>query len=82
LIWEAAQEFLRRSVDVVLDDGFFLRQNPIRYIDLARIAGATAKIHFLATPENIIRGWLIRRNTQLAPFNFYIEELRSVPGAV
>jgi predicted kinase len=30
LIWDAASEFLRRGVDVILDDGFFLRENRIR----------------------------------------------------
>jgi predicted kinase len=27
LIWHAASEFLRRGVDVILDDGFFLRDH-------------------------------------------------------
>lgn len=35
LIWHAASEFLRRGVDVILDDGFFLRAHRIRHITLA-----------------------------------------------
>lgn len=73
LIWESAAEFLRRSVDVVLDDGFFLRENRVRYVHLARAVNATARIHFLNTPENLIRARLARRNAHLPAFNFYID---------
>jgi predicted kinase len=73
LIWEAAAEFLQRSVDVVLDDGFFLREHRVRHADLAREIGATATIHFLDVPEPIIRARLLRRNADLPRFNFYID---------
>jgi predicted kinase len=73
LIWETAAEFLRRSVDVVLDDGFFLRENRIRYVDLAHQTGAAVKIHFLDTPISVIHARLSHRNSHLPPFNFYID---------
>jgi predicted kinase len=73
LIWESAAEFLRRSVDVVLDDGFFLRENRVGYVHLARTVNASAKIHFLNTPENLVRARLARRNAHLPTFNFYID---------
>ena len=44
LIWGTASEFLRRGVDVILDDGFFLRENRMRVVDDARRVGAAAKI--------------------------------------
>ena len=40
LTWGQSAELLRRSVDVILDDGFFLRENHIRCIEAARAVGA------------------------------------------
>jgi predicted kinase len=72
LIWEVAVEFLRRDVDVILDDGFFLRENRIRKIEQAVRAGARAKIHFIDTPLDVIRPRLADRNARLPPHNFEI----------
>src|SRR5690606_2268996 len=47
LIWDQAVEFLKRDVDVILDDGFFLREHRSRCIAKAKAIGARAKIHYL-----------------------------------
>lgn len=73
LIWDAAAEFLRRSVDVILDDGFFLRDNRVRYVELANAVGAKAKIHFMDTPIAVVRARLEQRNARLPRFNFAID---------
>ncbi len=73
LIWDAATEFLRRGVDVALDDGFFLREHRMAYVALARQAGASAEIHYLHTPPHLIAARLARRNAHLPPFNFLID---------
>jgi predicted kinase len=73
LIWQAASEFLRRGVDVILDDGFFLREHRIRHITLAGALGAAAKTHYLDTPVETIRVRLEARNALLPPFNFQID---------
>jgi predicted kinase len=73
LIWDAASEFLRRSVDVILDDGFFLRENRMRYVALARAVGARTKIHFLDTPVSVLRVRLEARNAKLPRYNFQID---------
>ena len=73
LIWDAAAEFLHRSVDVILDDGFFLRDNRVRYVELARAAGAGTKIHFLDTPVSVIGARLEERNAKLPRYNFHID---------
>jgi predicted kinase len=72
LIWEVALEFLKRNVDVILDDGFFLRENRVRKIEQAVQAGARAKIHFIDTPLDVIRPRLADRNASLPPYNFEI----------
>ena len=73
LIWDAASELLRRSVDVVLDDGFFLRHHRVRHVALAEAVGASTKIHYLDTPLEVIRDRLELRNARLPPFNFRID---------
>jgi len=72
LIWDATSEFLKRGVDVILDDGFFLRENRMRVIAEARQLGAVAKIHFIDTPLTVIRSRLEARNASLPRFNFWI----------
>jgi len=73
LIWEASAELLRRAVDVVLDDGFFMRGHRIRCVNLAKAVGADAKIHFIDTPLSVIEARLDRRNASLPPYNFHID---------
>lgn len=73
LIWESASELLQRSVDVILDDGFFLRHHRVRHIKLAADLGVRAKIHYINTPVEMMRGRLEARNAVLSPFNFRID---------
>lgn len=73
LIWESASELLRRGVDVVLDDGFFLREHRMRYVALAAALGARTKMHYIETPLGTIRTRLEQRNAHLPRFNFRIE---------
>ena len=73
LIWDVASEFLRRSVDVILDDGFFLRDNRVRYVALSNAVGARVKIHFIDTPLTLLRARLEERNAQLPRYNFHID---------
>jgi predicted kinase len=72
LIWDATSEFLKRGVDVILDDGFFLRENRMRVIAESRLLGAVAKIHFIDTPLAVIRSRLEARNASLPRYNFWI----------
>lgn len=73
LVWDSAAELLRRSVDVILDDGFFLREHRARYVNMAAGAGAGTKIHFIDLPLDMLRLRLERRNADLPPFNFHID---------
>ncbi len=72
LIWEAAAELLKRSVDVVLDDGFFWRENRQDFVARAQSIGARATIHHVNTPIDLIRPRLIARNANLPRYNFWI----------
>ena len=73
LIWLMATEFLRRDVDVVLDDGFFLRGDRMRYFRMAGEAGAHSWIHALSTPMTTLRARIEERNARLPKYNFWID---------
>jgi predicted kinase len=60
-------------VDVILDDGFFLRENRARYIVRAGGVGARAKIHFMNPPVSVVRRRLEKRNARLPQHNFKID---------
>jgi predicted kinase len=72
LIWQPASELLRRGVDVILDDGFFLREHRARHVGLAASVGARATVHFINTPIDVVRARLDERNAKLPQFNFSI----------
>ncbi len=72
LIWNVSCDFLQREIDVILDDGFFLRAHRARYIEMAQQIGARVRIHYLNTPIELIRTRLERRNANLPQFNFPI----------
>ena len=82
LIWSSASELLRRSVDIILDDGFFFREHRAWHARLARKVDATAKIHFVETPIDIVYARLQSRNAVLPTYNFFVspEMLRSFAG--
>jgi predicted kinase len=73
VIWMSAEKLLARDTDVILDDGYFLREHRRRVVDAAVALGAGAKIHFIDTPIEVIRKRLADRNQQLPVYNFAIE---------
>lgn len=76
MIWSQAKEFLRRNVDVILDDGFFLKEHRQQCIHMAREVGAHVKVHHLNTPTDVLRVRLAERNAKLPKYNFPISAER------
>jgi hypothetical protein len=72
LIWSVAAELLRRGVDVILDDGFFLSADRRHHIARARDLGAGAAIHFIDTPIDVLRARLAARNRDPGEYQFEI----------
>ena len=72
LIWDAAAELLRRHADVILDDGFFLRNDRQQCIARARELGARAALHFIDTPLDTLRARLVARNRDPGAYHFDI----------
>jgi predicted kinase len=72
LIWHVAEEFLRRGVDVILDDGFFLRSDRRDHAARARKLGSATAIHFIDTPLEVLRTRLVARNRDPGEYHFEI----------
>jgi predicted kinase len=72
LIWDVSAELLRRHADVILDDGFFLRNDREQYIARAHQLGAGAAVHFIDTPRNTLSARLVARNRSPGAFHFDI----------
>ncbi len=72
LIWSAAVESLRGDADVILDDGFFLREDRVHAVALAQRLGARAKVHYLSAPLDVLQARIAARNAKLPTYNFKI----------
>jgi len=72
LIWEVSAELLHRHADVILDDGFFLRNDREQYIARGHKLGARAELHFIDTPLDVLRARLAARNRSPGAFHFDI----------
>ena len=70
LIWEVAVELLRRQAEVILDDGFFLRNDRQQHIARARELGVGTAIHFIDTPLDTLRARLVARNRSPGAYHF------------
>ena len=72
LIWSVAEEFLNRDLDVILDDGFFLREHRAQFAAMAKRMQADTTVHFVNTGKDTIASRLKNRNQALPPENFEI----------
>lgn len=72
VIWMSAAQQLLQGGDVILDDGYFLREHRRNAVEAAIALGAAAKIHFIDTPLDEIRRRLADRNQNLPVYNFAI----------
>ena len=73
VIWMSTEKLLTHGTDVILDDGYFLREHRRKVVDAAVALGAAAKIHFIDTPLAEIKKRLADRNRNLPVYNFAIE---------
>ena len=73
LIWSVSTEFIKRGIDVILDDGFFLREDRMKVSTMAHGLGAKAIIHFLDVSPEILKDRLEVRNAALPQYNFDIK---------
>ncbi len=74
LLWEVASRALVLGTNVILDFGFWAREEREDYRARAQQLGARSEVHFLDVPADELLRRLVRRNAQLSPMTFHISE--------
>jgi predicted kinase len=74
LQWDVATRALVLGIDVVLDFGFWAREEREDYRSRARQLGASSEVHFLDVPERELLRRLAQRNAQPSALAFHIPE--------
>ncbi len=74
MLWDIAAQALVLGTNVILDYGFWAREEREDLRSRARQLGASSEIHFLDTPTDELLRRLAARNAQPAPGAFYIPE--------
>ncbi len=74
MLWNIASRALELGTNVILDYGFWAREEREEYRLRAQRLGASSEIHFLDVPEEELLRRLAVRNSQPSQENFYISE--------
>ena len=74
LLWELASRALMLGTNVILDFGFWAREEREDFRSRAKQLGASSEVHFLDVPADELLRRLVRRNAQLSPMAFHISE--------
>jgi predicted kinase len=74
MLWELASRALVLGTNVILDFGFWAREEREDYRSRAKQLGASSEVHFLDVPEQELLRRLARRNAQQSLMSFYITE--------
>lgn len=74
LQWQLAVKILRAGVNVVLEDGFWTRQERQKYRAQAEALGAAVRLIYFDVPESELRRRLANRNANLPPGTFEIND--------
>ena len=74
LLWNIASRALELGTNVILDFGFWAREEREDYRSRAKQLGASSEVHFLDVPADELMHRLAVRNSQPSPTSFYIPE--------
>src|SRR5579864_3622 len=74
MLWTVASRALELGTNVILDFGFWAREEREDYRARAKALGASSEVHFLDVPPDELMRRLIARNLQPSPTDFYIPE--------
>jgi predicted kinase len=73
-LWEVASRALTLGTNVILDFGFWAREEREDFRSRAKQLGASSEVHFLDVPHDELLRRLAQRNTQRSTFSFRISE--------
>lgn len=79
LLWEVASRALVLGTNVILDYGFWAREEREDYRLRAKQLGASSEVHFLDVPEEELLRRLAGRNAECSLTAFYIPEEMMLP---
>ena len=74
MLWNIANRALELGMNVILDFGFWAREEREDYRLRAKGLGASSEIHFLDVPEDELMRRLAIRNSQPSQKSFHISE--------
>ena len=74
MLWKVASRALELGTNVILDFGFWAREEREDYRSRAKALGASSEVHFLDVPADELMRRLKARNAQSSPTSFYIPE--------
>jgi predicted kinase len=74
MLWNTASRALELGTNVILDFGFWAREEREDYRCRAKELGASSEVHFLDVPTDELMHRLTARNSQSSPSSFYIPE--------
>ncbi|HET8909180.1 MAG TPA: AAA family ATPase [Ktedonobacterales bacterium] len=74
MLWNIASRALELEMNVILDFGFWAREEREDYRSRAKELGASSEVHFLDVPTDELMHRLTARNLQSSPLSFSIPE--------
>jgi predicted kinase len=74
MLWNIASRALKLGLNVILDFGFWAREEREDFRSRAKQLGASSEIHFLDMPEEELLKRLAVRNSQPSQESFHISE--------
>ncbi len=74
MLWNIASRALELGTNVILDFGFWAREEREDYRDRAKQLGASSEVHYLGVAEDELLRRLAVRNSQPSQTSFYIPE--------
>ena len=79
MLWKIASRTLELGTNVILDFGFWAREEREDYRMRAKDLGASSEVHFLDFPKEELLRRLVVRNSQPSQESFHISEESMIP---
>jgi predicted kinase len=79
MLWKIASRALELEMNVILDFGFWAREEREDYRSRAKELGASSEVHFLDVTTDELMHRLAARNSQSSPSSFSIPEEMMMP---
>ena len=79
MLWRIASRALELGTNVILDFGFWAREEREDYRSRAKRLGASSEVHFLDMPKEELLRRLAVRNSQPSQESFHISEESMIP---